>query len=149
MARYSQPVGATTDSEAEEPREEEEPLPPGDLTAESVFRLLLVECLRDGKFSRAETRAVVQVRDLLGLSLKRHAALLEVVQADFDAGKIPPGEEMDPLDFFEACYRGAIADGVVTEDERGLLGKLSAYLHLTRQEFQEIKVKVARSLVHP
>lgn len=122
---------------------EEEPLPPGNLTAEAVFRLLLVECIRDGRFSRAETRCIAQIRDLLGLSLKRHSALLKGVQAEYEAGRIAHGEEMDPLDFFEACYRQAIRDGVVEPGELGLLGKLSNYLHLTRQEFEDIKARVA------
>jgi hypothetical protein len=106
------------------PEEPEEPLPPAtDLTAEAVFRVLLEECLGDGRISRAEARAIAQLRDLLGLSLRRHQAMLEEVMAAVQArGPDPAGEDMDPLTFFERCCRVAMADGAVEVCSRRLVG---------------------------
>lgn len=122
--------------------EEDAPLPPGDLTAEAVFKTLLEECLRDGRFSRAETRAVLQIRRLLEIPLARHTALLAEVEEELAAGKLAGEEDMDPLEFFERCCRRALADGVVRPAEKALLEKVGRYLHVTPEEFAEIRARV-------
>lgn len=149
------PQGGTTASLAEqfqaayapapaEATEDDEPLPPGDMTAEAVFRALLEECIQDGHFSRGETRAICQIRDLLGISLKRHSEILRLVQADFEAGKFRGDEEMNPLTFFEKCCRLALADGVLEPAEKAILDALARYLHVTRDEWAAIKRRLGK-----
>lgn len=123
----------------------EDPLPPAtDLSAEAVFRVLLEECLGDGRISRAEARAIAQLRELLGLSLRRHQAMLEEVLAEVSLrGPDPDGEDMDPLGFFERCCRVAVADGTVEGHEKALLEKVGRYLHITPEEYSTIRARMS------
>lgn len=113
-----------------------------DLTAEKIFRVLLEECLKDGKLSQAETRAIQQIRQVLTLPIARHRLLAEAVQADYEAGRLKGSEDMAPLTFFEKICRIALQDGVVTGPEQQLLQAMATYLHITKEEFAEIRQRI-------
>jgi tellurite resistance protein len=113
-----------------------------DLTAEKIFRVLLEECLKDGKLSQAETRAIQQIRQVLTLPIARHRLLAEAVQADYEAGRLKGSEDMAPLTFFEKICRIALQDGVVTGQEQQLLQAMATYLHITKEEFAQIRARI-------
>lgn len=113
-----------------------------DLTAEKIFRVLLEECLKDGKLSQAEARAIQQIRQVLQIPIARHRLLAEAVQADFAAGRLKGSEDMAPLTFFEKICRIALQDGVVTGPEQQLLQAMATYLHITKEEFAQIRQRI-------
>ncbi|MCA9552882.1 MAG: hypothetical protein KC933_22800, partial [Myxococcales bacterium] len=125
------------------PPPEDDPAPPGDLTAERVFRLLLEACIRDGRFTREETEVLVGVRELLGISLARHSALHSQVQRAYEAGEVEAGGDLSPPEFFERCCRVALEDHALTAAERELLQGLGRFLHITADEFAAIKRSLA------
>lgn len=113
-----------------------------DLTAEKIFRVLLEECLKDGKISQAESRAIRQIRQVLQIPVERHRLLAESVQEDYLAGRVRGGEDMDPLTFFEKICRIALLDGRVTGSEQRLLQAMASYLHVTKEEFGAIRQRI-------
>jgi hypothetical protein len=125
--------------------------PPGELgkalTAENIFRVLLEECLKDGKISQAENRAIQQIRQILQVQPERHRLIAETVQADFKSGALRGSEDMNPLSFFEKICRLALESGSISPPEQILLQVMATYLHITREEFQEIRLRIQKAPV--
>ncbi len=119
-----------------------DPQPLLELTAEKIFRVLLEECLKDGKISQAESRAIRQIRQVLQIDVERHRLLAETVQASYQSGELRGSEDMDPLTFFEKICRLALQDGVVSGAEQRLLQSMASYLHVTKEEFQDIRQRI-------
>lgn len=68
--------------------------------------------------------------------------LAQTVQADYQSGALRGSEDMDPLRFFEKICRIAIRGGAITPQEQILLQVMATYLHITRDEFQEIRQRI-------
>jgi uncharacterized tellurite resistance protein B-like protein len=109
-----------------------------DLTAEMVYRILLEECMQDGKFSREEEQAILAMRHHLGISGEQHVQLLEETRAAVKAGEVAFGGEMDPVRLFERVYEAARSDGRMTDGEQHLLRKVADHFSITPEEFQQI-----------
>jgi hypothetical protein len=115
---------------------------PSTLTAERIFRVLLEECLKDGKISQAENRAIQQIRQILQIPTERHQLIAHTVQADYKSGALRGSEDMNPLSFFEKICRIALKGSGITSPEQILLQVMATYLHITREEFQEIRIRI-------
>lgn len=115
---------------------------PRRMTAEVVFQTLLEECLKDGKLSPLEMRALTNLRGRLGLDLAGHEAMLRKVQEQLARSAPETTEDLDPLVLFERLCWQAVDDDVVDPEEREILGTVARYLHVTAEEYEVIRGRI-------
>lgn len=117
------------------------------MTAEIVFQTLMEECLKDGKLTPMEMRALCNIREKLGLDLAGHERMLRKVQEQLERNPPEVTEDLDPLVLFERLCWQAADDGRIEAEEKKILGVVAGYLHITPEEFGAIKERLTRGRV--
>lgn len=115
---------------------------PRKMTPRTVFQTLLEECLRDGKLTPMEMRALRDLRRQLGLDLAGHEEMLVKVQAQLARAAPETTQDLDPLVFFERLCWQAADDGKIEPAEQKMLQIVAGYLHVTAEEFAGIREKL-------
>ncbi len=105
-----------------------------ELTVPFVYRSLLEEILGDGNISSDEEWAIKNIRDFLDISNERYHRIFEQVQEGRKLNKIPAlDRDFSPREFLKKILMKTLEDGVITEEERNILGKVANALLLNQE----------------
>jgi tetratricopeptide (TPR) repeat protein len=115
-----------------------------ELTIPFVYRALMEEILGDGQISADEEWVIKSMRDFLEIANDRYNRIYEQVQEGRKLGKIPTiDRDFSPRVFLRKILLKTIEDGVVSDEEKAIIGKVANALLLSKdvlgEVFQEAK----------
>ena len=110
-----------------------------ELTVPFVYRALLEEVLGDGTISAEEEWVVKNMRDFLSISNEKYQKIFGQVEEGRKLGKIEIlDRDFSPRVFMHRVLQKTIEDGVITEDERAIIGSVSNALLLNQEMLADI-----------
>ncbi len=122
-------------SPADAPAEGHADLHPDSLTAELLFRLTVRSVAADQKISPREYGIFQELRKVLNLDEGLQKTILQQERERAAARTDGPrSAEVQPSGLYAAAFRLAVADGVISADERLLLEQLAEMLKLRHEQ---------------
>ncbi|RCK79396.1 MAG: hypothetical protein OZSIB_0036 [Candidatus Ozemobacter sibiricus] len=114
-----------------------------DLTVPFVYRSLLEEVLGDGVISAEEEWVVKNMRDFVEISNERYQKIFDQVQEARSLGKLPVlDRDFSPRAFLHRILTKTVEDGVITNDEKALIGQVANALLLDQATLAEVFAQV-------
>jgi hypothetical protein len=110
------------------------------LSPEQLFYVSCREALRDGQVEGPENEFLRDLRLSLVISSDKARAIFDRAHKEFQQGQITPGGAMEPHRVYQNACRIAWRDGVVTDEETGLLLRLGDVLGLSDDERERMYV---------
>lgn len=110
-----------------------------ELTVPFVYRSLLEEVLGDGSISADEEWVIKNMRDFLEISPGHYERIFAQVQEARSLQKIKLlDRDFSPREFLRKILLKTIEDGVVTDEEKNIVGKTANALLLNQQTLTEV-----------
>lgn len=110
-----------------------------ELTIPFVYRSLLEEILGDGNISSEEEWVIKNIRDFLDISNEKYHHIFEQVQEGRKLNKIPIlDRDFSPREFMRKILIKTIEDGVITDEERNIIGKVANALLLNQETLADV-----------
>ena len=105
-----------------------------ELSATQTMRLLLIEALSDRRIDDTDKAKIKALGEALGLSREE---IEQEYKKSLATGSSQPSREFDPLALFQAACECALADGVLTQEERKHLYALKHVLQIQDVWYQQ------------
>ncbi|MFZ2958759.1 MAG: hypothetical protein WA705_17865 [Candidatus Ozemobacteraceae bacterium] len=110
-----------------------------ELTVPFVYRSLLEEVMGDGTISSEEEWVVKNIRDFVEIPNEKYHRIFEQV---LEAKKLQKIDEFDrdfsPRVFLRKILDKTIEDGVISDEERGIISQVANALTLTKETLTEV-----------
>ncbi len=114
-----------------------------DLTVPYVYRSLIEEVLGDGTISAEEEWVVKNMRDYIAISNERYQKIFDQVQEARTLGKLAVlDRDFSPRAFLHRILTKTVEDGVITDDEKALVGQVANALLLDQATLAEVFAQV-------
>lgn len=114
-----------------------------DLTVPYIYRSLLEEVLGDGTISSEEEWVVKSMRDFIEISNERYQKIFDQVQEARKLGKLTVlDRDFSPRAFLHRILTKTVEDGVITDEERALVGQTANALLLNQETLAEVFAQV-------
>jgi len=118
-----------------------------ELTVPFVYRALLEEILGDGTISSDEEWVIKSVRDFLEISNEKYNKIFDQVLEGRKLNKIPIlDRDFSPRVFLNKILTKTVEDGVVTDEEKSIIGKVANSLLLNQTTLDEVLIEVKQAL---
>lgn len=135
-------IGALPDVPAVNDQTKESP----ELTVPFVYRSLLEEVMGDGTISPDEEKIVNSMREHVEIPVEKYNRIFQQVQEAKKFAKIELlDRDFSPRVFLRKILDKTVEDGVVTDEERAIIGKVAQALTLSKETLSEVFAEAKQS----
>ena len=106
-----------------------------ELNAENTMKLLLAEALSDKKLDDGEKAKIKILASKLGIDNAELQKLLNEMAVNI-ANDGSPARPFDPKELFASACDVAMADGVLSDEEKNNLYTMKEILHIDQEDYQ-------------